>query len=494
MALNKLGKGLMIAGLGGILLSLLLVILPGARAEVKAFQILAIEISIVIILAGAWLAWTQTAAAIAPVKQIRDLASGILNLPVFTWVFIGFLVVYLGLFLFPVFLHSGMQMNYVTGYIPNLVPIGNDLTVMVDLIQGWLAGNRSPYTIQFYPPLTYIIFAPLALIRDPVALYRTFTLFTLTTYFLLTWLLPRQIIDRRYTLLALLLFVTGLLSYGFQFELERGQYNVFTFLLCMTASYIFHYHPRYRLLAYFLFSLSVQLKLYPAIFIFMFVDDWREWKSTLRRFVGLGLLNLLLFFVMGVQSFWDFIRSVTAQVVNPSWIGVWNHSLSSFISVAKQDGLGLIGRDTLRAFRHHAESWEALLLIFYAVLLLTALVIFYLRKQRGLDPYLLLTCTIGALILPISYDYTLSILTVPVLLFLSGIPEIESKGYKVVAILLVLGIAIAYFAILIPYNFRPYALNNSFPLLFFILLLATCLNFLRYRQDKIQRARSESPV
>jgi hypothetical protein len=93
---------------------------------------------------------------------------------------------------------------------------------------------------------------------------------------------------------------------------------VFTLLLCLTSIYIFHYHPKYRLLAYILFSLSVQLKLYPAIFIVMFVDDWRDWKNVVLRFLGIGLVNLLLFFVMGYQTFQDFIRSVTAQMLNPT--------------------------------------------------------------------------------------------------------------------------------------------------------------------------------
>jgi hypothetical protein len=316
-------------------------------------------------------------------------------------------------------------------------------------------------------------------------------LFTFLSYCLLTLLLPLKIIDRKYFPLALLLFVTGLFSYGFQFELERGQYNVFTVLLCLTSIYIFHYHPKYRLLAYFLFSLSVQLKLYPAIFIVMFVDDWGNWKNVLLRFVGIGLLNLLLFFVMGYQIFWDFISSMTAQVVNPSWIGVWNHSISSFVSVFKQDGLGLVTLETLRTFRHN-EGWiEAALLLAFVVLFLSALVMFHLRKKTGLDPYLLLACTIGALILPISYDYTLSILTTPMLLFLCGIPVIKHPGHKFFSVLLILVISVAYFSILIPYNYRPYFLNNSFPLLFLILIVATLLNFLRHQNDKWQPVKND---
>jgi hypothetical protein len=279
MAAKKLGRGFVIAGLGGVLLAVIAVLLFSESENIRSVQILILEVALLVIIAGVVLVRAETGSS-----QIGGPLNPTNDWSVVLWVLMGYLAVYILLFLFPVFLSPNLAMNYLTGYIPNLNPIGNDLTVMVDLIQGWVAGSQSPYTIQFYPPLTYILFAPLLLIEDPLALYRFFTLLTLVSYCLLTFALPLRIIDRRYLSLALLIFVTGLLSYGFQFEMERGQYNVFTFLLCLTSIYIFHYHPRYRILAYILFSISIQLKLYPAIFIVMLVDDWRDWKKIVLRF------------------------------------------------------------------------------------------------------------------------------------------------------------------------------------------------------------------
>lgn len=494
MAVKKFGWGLIISGAAAIVLALVVALVFRGRAGIPSIPILVIEISILIVLLGIWLIRQEATEETQVGDQIRKLIQRILELPVITWVLLGFLVIYLLLFLSPVFLNANRAMNYFTAYIPNLNPIGNDLQVKVDLLRGLIVENTSPYTIGFYPPLTYVIFSPLLLIQDPATLYRVFTLFTFFNYCLLTLALPLKIIEKKHLPLALLLFITGLFSYGFQFELERGQYNIFAFLLCLTSIYIFHYYPKYRWLAYFLFSLSVQLKLYPAIFIVMFVDDWREWKKVLARFIGIGLLNLGLFFIMGVQVFLDFMRSVTRQMVNPSWIGPWNHSISSFISVAKQDGLGLIGLDTLRTFRHNAEWIEVLLILTFVLLFLSALIIFHLRKERGLDPYLLLTCTIGALILPISYDYTLSLLPVPMLLFLCGIPEMNGSWRKLLSILLILGIAVAYFATLIPYNYRPYFLNDAFPILFVILIMVTLLNFMRIKSGKGQSLTEEATI
>jgi hypothetical protein len=483
---NQLRRGWIFAGIIGVVLLLLAALLFVRNANTRPLLILGIEILVIAVLLGIWLNHRRTAAQISPGKQAPHLADQVIQMPVVTWVLLGFLIVYILLFIAPVFLNPSRQMIYVTGYIPNLNPIGNDLRVMVDLIKGWVAGDGSPYTVQFYPPLTYIVFAPLLLIQDPAAQYRFFTLFTFLSYCLLTLLLPLRLIDKKNLSLMLLLFVTGLFSYGFQFELERGQYNVFTFLFCITSIYLFHYQPKYRLLAYLLFSLSIQLKLYPAIFIVMFIDDWRDWKNILLRFAGLGLLNLVLFFVMGYQTFLDFVRSVTAQVVSPSWIGVWNHSISSFVSMLKQDGFGLIGLETLRVLRRNEGLLEGSLILVFAILFLSALIISYLRRKTGLDPYLLLTCTIGALILPISYDYKLSLLVVPVSLVLCVQSEMSSTGYRWISILLILAISAVYFVILAPYNYRPYFLHNSFPLLFLLLILVTILNFVRYKSDTMQ--------
>jgi hypothetical protein len=487
MSTQKIGRGFIIAGMAGMVLSLLLTIPRSQWDSIRIIQILGFEISVIMILFGVGLTRSEKTPEFQLKKQIHDLVSRVLDFPIVTWVLIGFLLIYLLQFIALLFMSPNLQMRYFTAYIPNMELIGNDLGEMMGLIRGWITENQSPYSFErFYPPLTYIIFAPLLLIKDYLRLYQLFTLFTFFSYCFLTLLLPLKIIERKHAGLALLLFVTGLFSYGFQFELERGQYNVFTFLLCLVSIYIFHYHPKYRLLAYLLFSISIQLKLYPAIFIVMFVDDWRDWKGTLLRFAGIGLFNFLLLFVMGYQTFWGFIQSVTSQISSPSWWGPWNHSIAAFIGTIKQDGFGLVSRQTLRTLRPYSGSAETVLQLIFLVLFIFALIIFHVRKEKGMDPFLLLTCTIGALILPISYDYTLSILAAPMLLFLCGVPEMNTAWKKVLSILLILGISAAYFSTLIPYNYRPYVLQNAFPLLLIILILAAILNFIRLKNDVMQ--------
>jgi len=494
MAVKKVGAGLIIAGTFGIALSFLIAFLLRAQADIQSIRILGIEISNIIILIGLWLTLSNATETFQLGKQTQNLFNKILNLPTIVWVLLGFLLIYFRYFIFPLFLNSGLAMDYLTGYLENINPIGNDLIVMLDQIKGWVTTGQSPYVVQFYPPLTYLIFTPLLLIKDYLTLFRFFTVFSFINYCLLTLWLPLKIIEKKSAALAFLLFATGLFSYGLQLELERGQYNIFAFLLCMFSIYIFHYHPKYRLIAYFLFSISIQLKLYPAIFIFMFVDDWRDWKNTIRRLIGIGIFNLMFFFLMGPQIFLDFIHSVTAQIVNPSGKGVTNHSISSFVGNVKYDGLGLISMETLRVLRHNSGWIEAFLYVSFIILFVSNLVIFHLRKESGLDPYLLLSCTIGAIILPISYDYTLSILGVSMLLFLCGMSEMTKVWHKLIAVLLTLAISIAYFSTLVPYKYRPAFLDNIFPSLFFILIVVTILNFMRYKNSKIQLVENESTI
>jgi hypothetical protein len=288
-------------------------------------------------------------------------------------------------------------------------------------------------------------------------------------------------VDKRNLPLVLLFFVTGLSSYGLQFELERGQYNVFTFFLCLWAIYIFHYHPRYRIFAYLLFSASVQLKIYPAIFIVMFIDNWRAWKDILVRFAGLALFNLLLLFIMGYRIFLDFLAMLSTQLSTPGWTWNGNHSISAFVFNLAKDGFRIIRPATLEVLQQNAGLLKNLLLLIYIVAFVSALLIAYRRNTGGPDPYLLLTCMIGALIIPISNDYTLSILAAPVALLLSNVPQMRNLPQRLLAISLVVGMSFFYASVLIPFKYKPYYLSNAFPALFLILLCATVLNLLRYK-------------
>ena len=484
MNFQKIGHGLIVFGILGIIIALLIDFLPGAKAGIQPVQILGIEIAMAVLLTGVWALLVETTDKPVIGKRMYELFDQMLNLPALVWILAGFLLTFILFLIAPMFLSSTNRMHYLTKYLTDLYPIGNDMIAMVDLAKGWFLEGKSPYPAQFYPPLTYVLFAPLLLVGHYTTLFRFFTFGTLVSYIFLTFLIPAKIMGREKLSIAMLFFITGLFSYSLQFELERGQYNVFTFLLCMLSIYIFHYHPRYRIFAYLLFSLSVQLKLYPAIFIVMLVDDWRNWKPVLLRFIGIGIFNFSLLFAMGSEIFLDFIGSVFTQLITPSWVWNENHSIQSFVVTLTQDGFKMVEPNTLALMKQNDALIVNVLFLIVLACFISAVWISYLKREKGIDTYLLLACTLGALTIPISIDYTLSLLAAPMALFFGGLAERRSSRNRFISILLIISLSFAYSSMLIPYKYKPYFMNNSFPPLFIILILTTLLNFMRYKNPE----------
>ena len=124
---------------------------------------------------------------------------------------------------------------------------------------------------------------------------------------------------------------------------------------------------------------------------------------------------------------------------------------------------------------------ETSLFLLFMIMFFFAILISYKLNNPGPDSYLLLACMIGALVIPVSNDYTLSMLAAPVALVLSNSPEPKNNVQRLISILMILGISFSYASTLIPFKYKPYYLNNAFPPLFLILLFTTILNLIRYK-------------
>ena len=173
---------------------------------------------------------------------------------------------------------------------------------------------------------------------------------------------------------------------------------------------------------------------------------------------------------------------------NCSRCTVGNHSMSAFVFNLTKDGYNVIGSPTLELLRQNSNLLETLLFLIFLFSFASALFIAYRRNQAGLDPYLLLICTIGALIVPVSNDYTLSFLAAPLAIFLSGMQENRSAPLRPISIVLITAIAFLYASILVPFKYKPYYLNNAFPPLFLILIFVTILNFMRSKRPDMPAA------
>jgi len=407
--------------------------------------------------------------------RIQLLSGRIWNAPLSAWVLLGFLISYLFFFIRPV-LFSAPVMQFFR-YVPAVDPIGIDLKQMLSYSQSWFVDKQTPYIGRnLYPPLASVLFTPLLFVKFSWA-YKIVTLINLFCYVMITFVFPLWISkEKQVSSLLMLVFITGLFSYGFQFELERGQFNVIAVFICFLAVWIYHYHNKHRYLAYILFTISVQLKVFPFIFIVLLIGNWQDRRKNIKRLLMLAVVNLALLFVLGPYVFVDFMKAIIAQTVNPD-IGPGNHSIRSFV--------------TLLSYKHGwVWMYQYLGWAQFALLAVIADCIFLImlhtsrQKQGNINPLLLLACTIGALLIPsVSIDYKLSILAAPVAVLFANNnfwESLESRSPRIIFGVPLLIFSAAYSSTLFSFTNKPLLLENSFPVLIAMLLAITFISSMNY--------------
>lgn len=412
-------------------------------------------------------------------ERFQGFFEKVLGLPPLAWVLLAFLVNYATFFLRPVFFNSDLSISYIHKYIPVVGKIGFDIRAFMRYVDNWFVLNQSPYLDGFiaYPPLTVLLYAPLNRIGYP-AYFALITIVTLVVYTCITLLLPLFATQKRNISLVLFFYITGLFSYGLQFELERGQSDMIAFALCLLAIFLYHYYEKFRYLAYILFSISIQLKLYPAIFIIMFVKDWKKWKDNTIRVLGLALFNFGLLFVLGYRIFLDFAAAIVGaqgyQSTSP-----YNLSIKGFVHYLIGREWNFWGASYLKALQQNAQLMEYLLLALFSVCFLLLIASAYKNNIGGINPYLLFGCTIGALIIPsISNDYKLPLLQVPMLVSLSTLPKCDTNLKKSISIIIITIISIAYWSTFYPFMVKPDFLSRNFIPLVVILMSITALSII----------------
>jgi len=417
-------------------------------------------------------------------QRIKDY---LLKLPLMTWVLLGFFITFLAFFIVPIFFDSSLRMQF-NHYLPATLPIGNDFRVSVAFSSTWFHSAVVPEIV--YPAFTLIFFSPFTLLDGEVG-YKIFILIILLCYVLMTLTLPQRINKQKnISALSMLIFITGLVSYGMQFEIERGQFNVIAFTFCLVAVYIFHNHPKRRWLAYLFFTISVQLKLYPAIFVFALIEDWSDWKGNIKRIVGLGILNFAALFIFGVDLIQTAIRTIDKIQANlPGRV----YSLSILSFSMRILSIGFLSRMPVFMWLQ-ANSWllQSFLFAFIVVCFLIILWQAYKKNSKSFNPSVFFACTIGACIIPgLSYDYKLSLLPVAAMLLIPVLEYFEQGEKRFLVIFLTLLFSIAYSSTLYPYTSKPEVLRYNFPALIVLLLICTALSFAK--PNKVEESLPHTP-
>lgn len=396
------------------------------------------------------------------------------SVPFVFWILAAFLLAYMLFFVQPVFLRSNVMQQF------QPVAAAEHLGIDLKMRLSWSAYSLDPSLPipdgdgTVFPPLANLLFAPLQGLGFATA-YSLLTVMTVMLFVASSLFVPLLLGTRkRLAPVAVIFCITGLVSYGLQFELERGQWNVVAVFLALLSVWVFHRFPRQRLLAYALFVLSVQLKVYPVVFIVLLVSEWRAWRENLGRLAALVGANIVLLFVQGLRSFRIWIAGLSDWSANP-WIWEGNPSIESAVSLIAQyaDKQGWGGVST-------AAGGIQTALTLVVVACLAAILVHALRRPvSGPNPYYLLAAAIGCLLIPSGgYDYRLSMLVGPITLLLlaeetiDGIRVDEGGLLRRLAITL---LSFAYASTLFPPDLKPYYLANNFPALFAMVMLVTIL-------------------
>ena len=477
---NKFSHLTIILGVLIVLFSLLVDAIGLGKSGIQAAQILGIQAGVIIVLCGVALIILQNKREPSPLPFWLNLRDKIYNLPTLFWVALGILPAFIPLLIIPMFFNSGHGIYYPVEYLQNINPIGNDFRILLDSASNWLINHQT--TKHIFTPLTIFLFSPLLLLGYPYAYYFIATA-TLISYLILVFLAITMTGKGKHPVIVFLATIS-LFSYGLQFELERGQSHTIALMLCVLAVYIFHKQPHFRLFAYLLFCISVQIKFYPGLFIVMFVDDWRDWKNILIRFGAIGVVNFLALFLLGSSYFSAFYNHTTNGLAETVELMVGNHSIQSFVFVLPEVGVNLLSRDAMTWVKGNADFISTTLYVFFLICFLAVLIKAYVKNTAGINFDLLLVCVIGALIVPsINHDYSLPLLVAPFAMFL---PDLNTQKYpwaKIITILLIVIVSFTYSLTLFPIEFKPVYLQNSFPLLFVILIIVTVLSIAQREQS-----------
>jgi hypothetical protein len=476
----KINKIIVLITAGALIIaaSLLMDVLGSGKSGIGPAQIFATNLGSLLVLLGVgfWLAKQPLEKHLS----FAAISESVLKLPKSAWIVAGFFISYFFLFIEPMFFDPSGRILYFNKYIPDRSPIGVDFLTTLASINSWFSEGTASV---FYPPLVNIVFAPLLLVEYP-ANYHIITIVTVVCFFIFAFILPLLIADKKSRAIVLFIFGISVFSYGLQFELERGQFHTMAMTLCLLSIYIFHKHPGFRFFAYVLFSISVQFKIYPAIFIVMFVDNWQDWKINLRRFAALGVANFLLLFLLGFGYFLQFTAHITNSISHSLEMWNGNHSISAFVRYLSVGGMGISDQDAQAWIGSNESLLESLLMAYFIILFIVTLINSYRKNIRGVDTTLLMSCMIGGLIIPpINHDYTLPLLTAPFALMAAD--EFTEKNLLQktgIGFLLAAG-SFVYSITLFPFLWKPDYLQNNFPLLMALLTAGALLSFFRTKDE-----------
>jgi len=317
---------------------------------------------------------------------------------IFILALIGYLLSYIFLYIRYTYFAGANSMRFPVDML-TMTPPCNDLYVSAKYAIQTLHAGKIVGVPFVYSPLFVLIYSPLSFFDFNTLRWLSF-LTIIISYVLIGFIFPKfwkcNLLESP---TALLILITGFTSYGMRFELERGQWNIQTLLLCMLGLALKDSKNNIIIfISYLLFSISVHLKLYPLLFIIGYITPSDGWIKNSKRLIYIGIINILLLFCLGFSFLKEYLYTLTQYAANPSiWIA--NISLYSYIKLISN--YTSIDINTLKILSN-----------IYIIIYFASIIMALYKGMRGDNGILLFQIAIGATLFPtVSFDYKISIIT-----------------------------------------------------------------------------------
>lgn len=280
-----------------------------------------------------------------------------------------------------------------------------------------------------YFPFTYIILNIIKAIFD-LNIFGYFVTFAITIFLLFYFYL---IFIKNVKYKVLITFCLLIFSYPILFEFDRAnvEYLVLAFLLMFFMAYK---KGNYRL-ASILLSFPICMKLYPALFIILFLKE-KKYKEFITSTVVSVLLMIIGFIMIGGNSsnisiaLENFSFFTTAFAKNGAGIP-YNHTIWTLLSVLNLK----YGTLSINSFGEQFIQIYTLIIVIIAILLV--LYILFIEKSEWKIVAIL---TIMMITFPhVSFDYTLIHMYIPILFFITCK---DTKKWENIVFSILLGISI----------------------------------------------------
>lgn len=347
---------------------------------------------------------------------------------------------------------------------PLMTPVGADFRDGAYLPATLLATGMDPYDAStfWYPPFSALFFLPYQLI-DPNRAYLIHTFVLIALNFVSVWgaiRLTESVIPRRassqgtpdpgMTLpLALSLAFVAVISYGFLFSIERGNFDLYAMAFSLAGLWVLIRSPNRVWVQVICLSIAAHLKVYPAVLLLLLL-----WKHGRRCIAPIVSINAALLMCIGLDPAVHFLERLF-RLGDSLRVWVGNHSAASFAQMV-DDFLGARGLPEI----------PGLVFLAVPVAIWSASVWILLRRGycgSGAVWLFALSVPLMNLVPSTSHDYKLVLLSAPfsmLLVFL--LEEYVATGRRLPLSQIAVACALLFF-LSVSYVALPPVLGNKYP-------------------------------